>query len=300
MTKTTIIMSSYNGEKYIREQIESILKQDQENLILYIRDDGSTDTTVEIIKEYIKTGRVFIDVGINLGAKASFMKAIQDAPEADFYALSDQDDIWEYNKVSIAINKIKKYEDDVSPILYHSALNLSDKDGNVYATTGTYNNIGFLNGENRAITGCTVVFNSILMDLLRMHIPKSYSMHDSWIHNLCLAVGGKVIYDEKSYIKYRQHDNNVVGGSKGLLGAVKRRYKYLKNMEKCQISNMYKEIIDNYGELMPEKNYKRAKRLCEYNSSFLNKIYVLFKGHYFKGRLWWRFERYYLILSNRF
>ena len=300
MEKVTVIMSSYNGEKYIKEQIESILNQDQEELVIYIRDDGSTDATVEILQEYINTGRVFIDTGKNMGAKSSFIQAIQDAPEADYYALSDQDDIWDLNKISVAIEKIKKIEDGVTPILYHSALNLADKDGNIYATTGSYNNIGFLNGENRAITGCTVVFNSVLMELLRMYIPKSFSMHDAWIHNLCLAVDGKVIYDEEAHLRYRQHENNVVGGSKGLFEAIKRRYRYLKKMEKNQISNMYKEIVDNYSDKMPQKNIEKANRLCSYNKSFFNKVNVLFNGHYFKGRLWWRLEKYYLIISNRF
>lgn len=300
MKKTTVIMSSYNGEKYIREQIESILAQDQKDLLIYIRDDGSTDATVEIIQEYVKTGRVLIDAGRNLGAKLSFMQAIHNAPKADYYALADQDDIWEVNKISVGIKQISELEDGKAPVLYHSALKLADKDGNVYATTGTYNNIGFLNGENRSITGCTVIFNSKLMELLRVYNPKSFPMHDAWIHNLCLAVDGKVIYDEEAHLRYRQHENNVVGGSKGLFGAIKRRYRYLKKMEKNQISNMYKEIVDNYSDKMPQKNIEKANRLCSYNKSFFNKVNVLFNGHYFKGRLWWRLEKYYLIISNRF
>lgn len=300
MCKVVVIMSSYNGEKYIKDQIESILNQDQKEVILYIRDDGSTDNTTDIIRKYTKSGRVILDIGNNLGAKNSFMQAIKNAPQADYYALSDQDDLWDINKISVAIKMIKENECDKTPILYHSALKLADQDGKPYAMVGKYNNIGFLNGETRAVTGCTVVFNKELRNLLCIHLPNIFPMHDAWIHDVCLAVNGKVLYDNNSYIRYRQHGNNVVGGSKSVIGSIKRRLRYLKKMEKCQNSGMYKEILENYSDQMSQLNIERASKLCLYNKSFSNKIYVLVKGKYFKGRLWWKIEQWCLIILGRY
>lgn len=300
MCRVTVIMSTYNGEKYIREQIESILNQKHCDIKLYIRDDGSKDKTVNIIQEYTNDGKILLVQGENVGAKDSFMKAIQEAPEAEYYALADQDDLWDEKKIFSAVRKIKEHEDVEKPVLYHSALNLADKDGKVYAKVGTYNNIGFLNGETRAVTGCTVVFNYKLMELLKLYFPKTYPMHDAWIHNLCLAVNGKVVYDENSYIKYRQHDNNVVGGSKGLMGSIKRRLRYLGKMEKNLSCNMYKEILENYSMYMPKENIDKASRLCMYQQSIFNKLFVLFRGNYFKGRLWWKVEKICLVLLNRY
>lgn len=298
MNYITVIMSTYNGEKYLVEQLESILNQDIKGLHIYIRDDGSTDSTKSIIKKYAVNSNVTYSFEKNIGAKNSFMDAINNAPKSYFYALADQDDIWEYNKLSSALEKMSKF-DAKKPILYHSSLYLADENGKIYSQVGKYNNYGFLNGENRAVTGCTVVFNDSLMNLLKLHKPRHFPMHDAWIHNLCLAINGTIIYDTNSYIRYRQHSNNVVGGKKGKISSIRRRLKYLKHMESKQTSNMYFEILSNYSSYMDEQNIKRIQKVINYDKSLGNKIKLLFDNSYFKGRLWWIIEKKYLIIFNK-
>ena len=101
--KVAILLATYNGEKYLREQIDSILKQNGVDLTLYVRDDGSTDGTIDLLKEYVvNTKAVKLDIGKNLGVGNSFMQLLYDCPnDFDFYAFSDQDDIWDENKLYV-------------------------------------------------------------------------------------------------------------------------------------------------------------------------------------------------------
>lgn len=110
MSKPTVsvLMSTYNGAKYIREQIDSILNQKDVNVELLIRDDGSSDNTAEICKEYQKKNtNIRFYQGENIGVGKSFMELLKKAPEADYYSFSDQDDVWLEDKLSRAVKMIK-------------------------------------------------------------------------------------------------------------------------------------------------------------------------------------------------
>lgn len=98
-----VVMSTYNGEKYLKEQIDSILSQEGVDVRLYIRDDGSSDRTTDILASYQEHKNVKIEKGNNLGFAKSFLTALDECDEADYYAFSDQDDVWEKDKLSTAI-----------------------------------------------------------------------------------------------------------------------------------------------------------------------------------------------------
>ena len=98
--KVLVLMSTYNGEKYLREQIDSILGQRGVEVSLLVRDDGSTDATLTTLDEYKESGRLDYYCGNNLGPARSFMHLLQNAPASDFYAFSDQDDKWMDDKLS--------------------------------------------------------------------------------------------------------------------------------------------------------------------------------------------------------
>ena len=130
MYKVAVLMSTYNGEKYLREQIDSILAQEGVDVTLYIRDDGSSDSTIEIINEYLtKTNRIKFYIGENIGVGNSFMQLVYDCPEDyDYYAFSDQDDIWLTEKMQVAVDSLKEYS---NPFLYCSNQILVDKNGKI-------------------------------------------------------------------------------------------------------------------------------------------------------------------------
>ena len=106
--KVVVLMSTYNGEKYMRHQIDTILNQDYENLELFVRDDGSKDSTLNILEEYASShANVSYVKGENLGSNQSFLEMVKIAPDADYYSLADQDDDWMPDKISHAVEKIE-------------------------------------------------------------------------------------------------------------------------------------------------------------------------------------------------
>jgi len=216
--RTAILLSTYNGERYIRQQLDSLLNLDI-SFDLYLRDDGSLDNTHLIINEYASkfTNMVYIK-GVNIGVVASFFYLIEyvDCSLYDFICFCDQDDVWDKRKVSNAIGMMNN---DCSPLMYCSALNVVNSDLSFkFRTTFPKYGGDFSNAlvEN-IVTGCTIVLNNKAFELVKNSLPDPASivMHDWWLY-LVLSVKGSIVYDTNSYIKYRQHDANVEGMKKPL------------------------------------------------------------------------------------
>lgn len=115
--RVEVLMSTYNGELYIDEQIQSILSQKDVDLNLLIRDDASKDNTIEKIKKYTTRDNVSFYNGKNIGATRSFFDLMNHAGEYEYYCLSDQDDVWDDDKVITAVNKLLPYSDQ--PAFYN-------------------------------------------------------------------------------------------------------------------------------------------------------------------------------------
>ena len=296
-----VIMSSYNGEKYIRDQIDSILRQKDVDIQLFIRDDGSNDGTKKIISEYLSE-RVILREGENVGAKSSFILATIEAPEADFYAFSDQDDIWDEDKLSSAIEKISQHIHETDCILYCGKTRLVDSELRVLGEGRSYSETSrqFLCGEVQAAAGCTMVFTSKIKKMIEKHKPVVYPMHDAWVSNLCLALGGTIIYDNVPHISYRQHENNAVGGSRGALASVQRRIRFYQKMGKKYHTRMYKELAEAYQSDMPKENQERCGNVCSYDKSIRNKVRLLRDRKFWHGRRRWKAEIFVLILLNQY
>ena len=124
----TVLMSTYNGEKYLHEQIDSILRQQGVKVNLLVRDDGSTDNTLAILDKYQEEGLLTFYTGENLGPQRSFLHLLQQAPQSDYYAFADQDDIWLEDKLSTGIKQLQN--DKEKPALYFSQTQLTDEELN--------------------------------------------------------------------------------------------------------------------------------------------------------------------------
>lgn len=234
MEKLQILMSSYNGKKYLKEQIDSIMMQDCEKkglaeFTLLVRDDGSSDGTQSILEEYASKypDKIKWYQGSNKGVIQSFFDLMANADSADYYALADQDDYWFPQKISAGIRKLKKMDTGDIPLLYCCRPALTDK------------NLGLLpvkvdNPQMRPsfgnalieniVTGCTTVFNNKLRQMIVNELPKFTTMHDRWMY-LIATCFGKIYYDEKPYIFYRQHGNNAVGKNTEKFAELKYRIK---------------------------------------------------------------------------
>ena len=276
MKKVQVLMSTYNGEKYLKEQIDSILSQEDVEVNLLIRDDGSTDKTISILENITKQNEnVRYYIGENIGSARSFMDLVKQSKEADYYAFADQDDVWNSKKIISAIKKIEN--DNNKPSLYISALEVVDEELNTIKIKKVSGNFCF-EGEicKNFATGCTMVFNKKLCDIIKMYNPEYIIMHDSWITRVCYAVGGNVIIDENTYIKYRQHGNNVVGYNYD--NSFKKLKKQLKIAFVDKVSmrvNIAKELKKGYEELLTDNAKELVNNLINYQTNKKAKRWLL-------------------------
>lgn len=219
--KIAILLSTYNSAKFLKVQIDSILTQTNTDWILYIRDDGSTDDTLEVISSYLKRGNIFLlkDSNKNIGAMKSFMFLLSQV-KADYYMFCDHDDLWLPDKVELAKSEIIKMEMlwNKKPIIVHTDLIVVNNNLKVISNSfwrssklipdviATKNLIQVFN----CVTGCTMIFNNEAKKV-SFPFPESTPMHDWWITIRVLQENGKIKHIKEPTILYRQHDKNVVG-----------------------------------------------------------------------------------------
>jgi len=247
-----ILMATYNGGYFIKEQIDSILCQIYTDWKLFIKDDGSSDNTLNIIEEYALKYPQKITLfrsKEHLGAAKNFMFLLEHV-SADYYMFSDQDDIWMSDKVSESVKYIENIECICKkrPILIHSDLEVVDVDKNTiypsfYKANGLYSilqNPDYLKCVNYT-TGCTFIFNNETRNIC-VPMPSYSIMHDYWIAMCVYKNDGIISFVDSPTIKYRQHGNNVVG-YKGSLSFIDRLFNIketIKNhVEYYKMSNKY-------------------------------------------------------------
>ncbi|OUY06687.1 glycosyltransferase family 2 protein [Acinetobacter populi] len=250
-----IIMATYNGEKYIREQIQSIQAQPFTNWILIISDDYSQDDTVKIIKEMQGLDKriELVNCEKQGGIVENFNKALSFS-KSQYIFLADQDDIWVENRLNIMLDNFKKIEADNAKksILMFTDLELIDSDGNIIAESFyQYNDLNpYTNMKpnmliwRSTVYGCSTLFNRKLLEE-SFPIPNYASMHDQWLALKAHMNNGLFYYDYKS-LKYRQHSNNAVGGAgNGFIGKIKKSKRNFKSI-KLNVEKVKKNL--NYNE----------------------------------------------------
>lgn len=281
--KVCVIMSTYNGEKYLKEQIDSILKQKNIDLSLYISDDRSTDETTKIIEEYQKEYKN-ITLHINETNKNftyNFLDSLflfKDNTEFDYYAFADQDDSWLEDKLISAINLIESKFDESECVLYSSNLKIVNEK---LEWNGEYLNNYIpkkyqILGRN-VVTGCTVVMNKSFKNLVTEHYPENIYLHDYWlalIANFCK--NAHYIYDENAYILYRQHGNNLIGSNKGKMKKV-CKILFGKTPEIRRKHNLVSRFYELYKDEIVDEDENLIFRLANYKK-FKNRMKLLFSS----------------------
>lgn len=223
MKKIAILLAAYNGEKYIREQLESLRKQTMQDFVCYIHDDGSKDCTKEIIKEYQSVCPehfVIIEGKATGSSKANFMFLMQSVIDRyDYYMFCDQDDIWLPNKVETMYQRIVR-EDRNTPCVAYSDMKVVNESMDVIADSFTsFCNISvseasFPNTMLRGYgAGCTMIVNNALAKLALVSDTSNLLMHDWWMM-LIASLVGKIYYVNQPLVLYRQHSQNVMGAKK--------------------------------------------------------------------------------------
>lgn len=225
LKKIQILLSTYNGEKHLREQLDSFLSLDNaEDVSVLIRDDGSTDATREILNEYKEKHGFELLFGENVGLNASMQILFENAdPECLFYAYADQDDVWLKDKLSRAVRALEEESAD-TPVLYAARSHITDKDGNIIGETLLPKKAPcFKNAmvQNVCI-GHTQVYNRKMLALLRTHYHPDMFVIDHWVYLIATAFG-KVVFDPTLVTLYRQHGSNSIGYGHSLLSKIKNR-----------------------------------------------------------------------------
>lgn len=266
-----VLMSTYNGEKYLENCIKSILDQKGVSVDLLIRDDSSSDSTLQIINKCM-SDRIKVYGGENKGPAGSFLDLIYKAPEYEYYAFADQDDIWKEDKLA---NAIELLAGENCPCICVSSYELIDKDGRIISNKISNRKYTF---ESALLgwmpLGCTQTFNSDLMRELKRYRPNHVQMHDHWISLVCFAVGGKYVYDEEIGIQYRQHGENVIGHQKSVFSRLKG---YISDCRKGECSRLQQamEVYNGYAEQMNEKTLENITMLIGYKGNLKNKLQLL-------------------------
>lgn len=246
-----VLMSTYNGETYIEEQVQSILNQSGINIMLYIRDDGSTDGTISIIETLMQKYRdkIHLMKGDNIGPARSFLELLFFNIDADYYSFSDQDDVWLPNKIITALHKLNRYsENDCN--LYFSALNKVDSHLNSIELVKNNCIPDFKFSLFRSIfPGCTMVFNKRTVEVIRKHKLNKLIMHDQFLYQLVTGVGGNICYDTESKILYRIHDRNVSNFSSSKKKRIKKLYSDFIVNDKSR-SESLKEFYLGYSKYL--------------------------------------------------
>jgi rhamnosyltransferase len=260
--KIIILLSTYNGEKFLKEQIDSLLNQDIDSeyeLEIFVRDDGSTDNTIAILNSYKFANKLTWYQGPNKGPAKSFWELLCTAKEAGYYAFCDQDDVWFHNKLSRAIKKLQAIKNQNQPLLYCSAVTPVDKDLNelnMSKRNGIQKYTDFAHSLIYSIApGCTFVFNNQARKVMQNYdINKNFELIHDWLAHKIVCMLGTMIYDEYPGLYYRQHGTNVIGMQPtGLVGAYKRVKRFFGSSNSVR-SNIAKALSDVYiHEIPPDK-----------------------------------------------
>lgn len=313
-----IMMCTYQGEKYLKQQLQSILSQTVNNWKLFIQDDGSTDDTVRIIEQYASAypGKIIYlgqneKHGENKGAKDNFASIFDKTPRAEYYMFCDQDDIWEKNKLEWMISNIPD-SDNTSSFLMFCDMKVVRQDGSMVAPSFMeYSGVGMPKCKKELVfrrllsynfvTGAAMMFNDVLRQRVGK-IPKEAMMHD-WYLALCVTgFGGELIFIPRALQAYRQHDINVLGAFsttqvsdkarqlfhirkvKELFGTVHR---YIENNQamKQERTRQYRAFYRQYKGRLPKSSLKSIREydmILNERNGFI-RVFRGIKGGY---RMW--------------
>ncbi len=266
-----ILLAAYNGDKFIAQQIDSIINQTYKNWQLYIRDDGSTDNTPNIIKSYANNSKIHIisDNAGNVGSCANFFLLMKNLhTNCKYIMFSDQDDFWQKDKIEITLKEMLRLEKtygNAFPLLVHTNFTYVDKNLDPIVSKKDFQATKIVNLQfvhllaQNPVYGCTMMINKALFNLVGF-IPPAAENHDYWIALVATAFG-KVAYLNERTILYRQHDKNISGQHNNNL--------FMKRLKRLLVKDNFKDanrkliMADCFRKTYAEKLSTSQKKLID-------------------------------------
>lgn len=268
--KVNILLATYNGEKYLKAQLDSLIAQSYENIDIYIRDDGSSDQTVAVIEKYIRNNTsnrkiILLDNnGENLRCPKSFYEIFAKCQPADYYSLCDQDDLWYPDKVKWAVEALEQEQQDV-PLLYYTACDYNDDKGNLIRrspkqkTTLSLSDVLYYTPGS----GFTMVINEMARQKLLLEVTPGLELHDRWLIR-GVVLTGKAIYDERSSASHIRHEQAVTAGDSGNGNLLKN----FIHSELCGDDAVHeKEALNYFAQIFGDQLNEKDKKLLTLFSS---------------------------------
>lgn len=258
-----VLLASFNGERYIEEQVTSILAQQRVDVTLTIRDDGSTDATLDVLARFASDRRVELVRGAHLGVPAAFFELLDRSRRNDYVALADQDDVWLPDKLRRAVDSLA---DSNGPALYSSTVRVVDESlAALREHPPVPHGLSFGNAlvQNVAL-GCTIVLNDPAVRAVAGRWPEHSVMHDAWLY-AAIAGLGAVVHDPEPSVLYRQHGGNVVGlGANPLARQWRRIRRQLSAGGAGAHGRQNVELLRLHGERLAPQH---QRELCDFIES---------------------------------
>ena len=303
--EVAVLMATYNGEGYLKEQLDSLLGQSYQNFVIYIHDDGSTDKTREICMEYCQkypNKIVMLDYPSTGGAKTNFFSFLEYVT-ADYYFFCDQDDVWLPDKILLTLNKAKNVSQNKNGVLVFTDLKVVDKEKNViFESFFEYTHVkpnkidykyvlvsGF-------IPGCVMMIDHTLLQYVKSYKNvKNLKMHDWWILEVAYMCESTILFVNRSLMLYRQHGNNTIGiNDKNILKRIQYNLNQLISGELSLEKKTFKQsprVQASELQFLKQANSERLafakefSEIGEYNK--LKRIVFYLKNFHHVYRLWW-------------
>ena len=269
-------MSTYNGERYIEEQIESIFNQTiSDQIKLFIRDDGSTDSTLQIIERLQKDYKIDLIKGENIGVNQSVRFLLERRDKScELFALADQDDVWDRMKLQRAYSF---YQGESAPFLYGSVSEIVDGDLNHIGYSMTpRKGVSYKNALiQNVIAGHTqVINNSMAEELLRCEYENILIL-DWWIYIVASSIG-KIYFDEHAMVKYRQHGRNQIGYERNKFKLWIGRLKRIKEIDHSIVIKQMELLLSTYGDELRTEEKEEIEKLLNCSSHVYTRLWYIF------------------------
>lgn len=245
-----ILLATYNGEKYLEEQLMSLIKQKKVNIKILVRDDGSTDNTINILEKWQNRGYLEWFSGKHSTIADAFFELIQNAPDVGYYAFCDQDDVWDDDKLNIAIKKINHYSASENTVYCCGSRLVDERLNYICNHRMDLRRTKYARMFYAGVAGNTVVFNKNFRDVLKSYHPRYMIMHDSYCFKLAICLGANIIIDPNPHLSYRQHGNNSIGMQLTLKNKIDK-FKYI--VFDKEIRMQLKEIRFHYNNEICEE-----------------------------------------------